>query len=205
MNQTRDFGVDALDRLTDTTYDGFAAVESATLDLLGNREAAAERTGVAWSYGGVNAANEYASVAGAAVSYDARGNLSVDEEGRRCFYDEQSRLTEIRAAAGDETLLLGCVYDALGRRVAVSERDEFGAVRTRHIYWDGRREIEEWDAAALPDGLLRSHVNGTQYVDERIATLAAGGVAGLAAREGLRQPARESHGPYRSRFHSSLA
>ncbi len=112
----RDFTVDRLDRLTGTGYNETGTTEESTLDLLGNRESHTSRAGAVTSYGPVNPANEYSTIAGSAVSYDEAGNLTVDEDGRQYLYDEHNRLTQIKAA--DETMLANYTYDALGRRIA---------------------------------------------------------------------------------------
>ncbi len=156
----RVFTVDNLDRLVTTDYAEFGVPETATFDLLGNRESFAARDGGTTNYGPVSTANEYATIDGLSVQYDAAGNLTVDEDGRQYFYDEQNRLTELRDAGN--VVLAAYTYDALGRRVTAT----IGGVTTRH-YYDGRREIEERDAA---DVRLAYHVNGGQYIDERVAT-----------------------------------
>jgi RHS repeat-associated protein len=101
---------------------------------------------------------------------DAAGNLSVDEDGRQYFYDEQNRLTLVKKPDG--TPLQSYAYDALGRRV--TSKDELGNFKVRY-YYDGQSVIEERnDATDVPGsataGLLRYHIHGGQYVDEHIAT-----------------------------------
>ena len=166
VTDDRAFMVDQLNRLTATEYFGSGETESSTFDLVGNRESHTNRAGETTEYGSVNQANEYASIGGLTVSYDAAGNLSVDESGRQFSYDERNRLTQIKAA--DETVLANYTYDALGRRI-VAEFDPdhpTDAVTVRYTY-DGQNVIEERDEN---DGRLRYHVNGAQYVDERVAT-----------------------------------
>ncbi|MGD8454650.1 MAG: hypothetical protein PVJ57_22785, partial [Phycisphaerae bacterium] len=162
----RVFAVDDLDRLTGTTYDELGSTESTTFDLLGNREMHTDRAGTTTPYGPVNAANEYPAIDGYALAYDAAGNLIVDEEGREYDYDEFDRLTEVRDV--EEAVLVRYTYDALGRRVLseFSPNDPPNAYTIRYVY-DGRRIIEERDAA---DALTCYHVNGAQFIDERVAT-----------------------------------
>jgi YD repeat-containing protein len=101
------------------------------------------------------------TIGGAAVSYDAGGNLSRDEAGRYFDYNEANRLSQVRAADGT-TVLAGYTYDALGRRITAT----IGGTTTRY-YYDGQTVIEERDGG---DARLRYHINGSQYIDERVAT-----------------------------------
>jgi RHS repeat-associated protein len=160
----RAFTVDRLNRLTGTEYFENGQVESTTFDLVGNRESHTDRAGTVTAFGTVNAANEYPTIGGIAVTYDAAGNLSVDQNGRQYSYEEHNRLTQIKAA--DETVLANYTYDALGRRITFN--DPVAAVTTRY-YYDGQSVIEERNGA---DARVRFHVNGAQYIDERVATFA---------------------------------
>ncbi len=107
----RTFVPDDLDRLLETAYADSASTEQSTFDLLGNRETHSARSGPETEYGPVNAANEYPSVAGQPVTYDAAGNLTADEEGRHYAYDEQNRLTEVRDAGN--TVVAAYAYACL--------------------------------------------------------------------------------------------
>ena len=158
----RTFTVDWLDRLTATEYLETGRTESATLDLVGNRESHTNRADETTVYGPVNEANEYAMIGTSGVSYDAAGNLAADEDGRQYFYDERNRLTEVRAS--DDTVLANYTYDALGRRI--SFEDPVAGVTTRY-YYAGQQVIEERDAS---DTRVRYHVNGAQYLDEPVTT-----------------------------------
>jgi len=60
--------------------------------------------------------------------------------------------------------LANYTYDGLGRRIVFE--DPVAAVTTRY-YYDGQSVIEERDAA---DARVRFHVNGTQFIDERVTT-----------------------------------
>ncbi|MCK4660485.1 MAG: hypothetical protein KAV82_13265 [Phycisphaerae bacterium] len=158
----RAFTVDRLDRLTGTGYQETGTTEESIFDLVGNREEHTNRANDTTVYGPANEANEYADVGGNPVEYDEAGNLSVDEDSRQYTYDEQNRLIQIRAA--DDTVLANYTYDALGRRI--SFEDPVAGVATRY-YYAGQSVIEERDAS---DVLARYHVNGAQYLDERVAT-----------------------------------
>lgn len=156
----RAFTLDGLNRLTNTAYAQTGTNESSTLDLVGNRESYTDRAGAATAYTLANAANEYATVGGNAVQYDAAGNLTVDEDGRTYQYDERNRLIEVRDSGTN--LLASYSYDALGRRIVAT----IGTVTTRY-YYDGQNVIEERDGS---DVRVRYHVNGPQFIDERVAT-----------------------------------
>ena len=161
----RVFGLDSLDRLTGTQYAETDTDEQTLFDLVGNRERHTDRAGETLDFALANPANEYATIGGVAVTYDAAGNLARDEDGRYYDYDEQNRLTEIRADNGT-TVLARYRYDALGRRITFEDPVAGRVVR---YYYDGSRVIEERDAG---DARLRYHVNGAQYIDERVATYA---------------------------------
>jgi YD repeat-containing protein len=158
----RAFTVDRLNRLTDTEYFENGQIETTTFDRVGNRESHTNRAGTVTAYGAINPANEYPTIGGSAVTYDAAGNITVDQDGRQYAYDEQNRLIQIKAA--DDTVLANYTYDALGRRIVFE--DPVAAVTTRY-YYDGQSVIEERDAA---DARLRFHVNGAQFIDERVTT-----------------------------------
>lgn len=161
----RAFTVDRLNRLTGTEYFENSQFESTTFDLVGNRESHTNRAGTVTGYGIANPANEYPSIGGATVLYDEAGNLTVDQDGRQYTYDEQNRLIQIRALDGT-TELANYTYDALGRRILFENPDPITPVTTRY-YYDGQSVIEERDAA---DVRLRFHVNGAQFIDERVTT-----------------------------------
>jgi RHS repeat-associated protein len=158
----RAFTVDRLNRLKGTEYFENGQVESTTLDLVGNRESHTDRAGAVTGYGPVNAANEYPTIGGSPITYDAAGNLAIDQAGRQYSYDEHNRLKQIKNAAN--VVLANYTYDALGRRITFN--DPVAAVTTRY-YYDGQSVIEERNAA---DARIRYHVNGSQFIDEHVAT-----------------------------------
>jgi len=181
----RGFQVDRLNRLVGTAYYGSGEAEATTFDRLGNREAHVNRQGETTQYTLANPANEYAAINGQAVQYDGTGNLSRDEDGRGYAYDEQNRLVRVFEDTNGngvhdagETVLANYAYDAFGRRV---EFENLGASTTTRYYYaagpgsagNGVSVIQERDAA---DNLVRSHVHGTQYLDERVTTFEATGL-----------------------------
>ncbi|GMU22689.1 MAG: hypothetical protein AMXMBFR13_27740 [Phycisphaerae bacterium] len=103
----RTFVVDDLDRLVGTHFADTGEYETNWLDLVGNREMFLARSGAVSTYtladGAEGLANQYGTINGQPVVYDAAGNLIVDEVGRRYSYDEQNRLTEVRKPAPDDT------------------------------------------------------------------------------------------------------
>ncbi len=178
----RAFTVDRLNRLIDTDYFENGQVESTTFDLVGNRESHTDRAGTITAYGTVNPANEYPTIGGSAVTYDEAGNLAVDQDGRQFAYDEQNRLIQIKAS--DATVLATYIYDALGRRIVFG--DPVAGVTTRY-YYDGQSVIEERDGTCPGsdcDARRRFHVNGAQFIDERVATYTEAATASPSGRPG---------------------
>jgi RHS repeat-associated protein len=159
-NDNRVFTVDSLNRLTNTDFTATAESESVVLDLAGNRESHTDRDSTTTAYVLENAANEYSTIGGTSVTYDEAGNLSVDESGRQYTYDERNRLIEVKDAG--LATLASYTYDALGRRIAATIDGQ-----TTRYYYRGSSVIEERDQS---DVRKRYHVNGGQYVDERVTS-----------------------------------
>jgi RHS repeat-associated protein len=90
-----------------------------------------------------NAANELASWAGTAHSYDDNGNLTSDSQ-RTYTYDSRNRLKTIAGAA-----TASFSYDAMGRR---TDRT-VGAVGTGYLY-DGANAVQELSGASVKADLL---------------------------------------------------
>jgi len=157
--------------------------------LVGNRESHTTREGVTTAYTLATAANEYATVGGAPVLYDAagnpgratnacafhcgeaasrvQGNLIQDEAGWQYVYDERSLLTQVKDDSGGA--LANYTYDALGRRIIF---EDVVAGTTKRYYYDGASLIQERNGS---DVLTQYHVSGRQYIDERVATMDSGG------------------------------
>jgi RHS repeat-associated protein len=105
-----------------------------------------------------NGLNQIASIAGAAASYDANGNMTVDPStGWSYGYDVENRL--ITATHGGVTRTLA--YDPLGRLASLTAPS--GTTRFLH---DGDRIVEEYDGAGV---MLRRHGFG-QGPDDVIVT-----------------------------------
>jgi RHS repeat-associated protein len=89
--------------------------------------------------------NRYANVAGAAFSYDGRGNLTSD--GSRSFtYDVENHLLSV---SGPTSVTL--TYDPLGRLLTTTS----GSTTTRYLY-EGERLIAEYNGGTL----LRRYAHG---------------------------------------------
>jgi len=134
---------------------------------VGNRESHTTREGVTTAYTLATAANEYATVGGAPVVYDAAGNLIQDEAGWQYVYDERSLLTQVKDDSGG--VVANYTYDALGRRIIF---EDVVAGTTKRYYYDGASLIQERNGS---DVLTQYHVSGRQYIDERVATMDSGG------------------------------
>jgi YD repeat-containing protein len=116
------------------------------------------------AYAAANALNQYPSVAGVALGYDANGNLTGD--GVWSYgYDAENRLV----SATRSGVTIGYGYDAAGRR---RSRTVNGTVTS--FLSAGDQEIAEYDQAGA---LVRRFVWGAG-LDDLVATInAAGGVA----------------------------
>ncbi len=123
-----------------------------------------------------NALNQYTAVAGAALSYDADGNLTGDGGGAWSYgYDPQGRL--VSAAKAGVAIAYG--YDAAGRR---RSRARNGVV-TGFLFWAGAQEIAEYDGAGA---LVRRHVPGPgPGLDEPLAAVGPARVRRFNHADGL--------------------
>ncbi|MCG3138842.1 MAG: hypothetical protein HJJLKODD_02711 [Phycisphaerae bacterium] len=169
-NVTYDY--DGLHRVESATYG--TGVESFDMDLLGNRDEYSDTRpgGATIAYGPNNPANEYSTVGGTTVDYDLAGNLTGDERGFGYGYDFENRLVKIfDDDNGDgvqdqgEDTLWSAVYDALGRRVRVTNHE---SPATIHYYYDGQRVVAEYAWSGNSESLKRYFIDGPQYIDEHI-------------------------------------
>jgi RHS repeat-associated protein len=92
--------------------------------------------------------------------YDAAGNLCVDTNGYKYFYDYENRLEQIKDSS--EVVKAEFTYDALGRRIEKIEYDTTN-ITTRY-YYDGWRVLSETDAA----GVKQRHYVYGNYLDEAL-------------------------------------
>ncbi len=120
-----------------------------------------------------NGLNQYASVGGAALTYDGRGNLTSDSS-RAFAYDVYNRLTGVSGSAA-----LTLAYDPAGRLTQTIA----GAATTRFLYDPGSGSgagglsiIGEYDGSGA---LLRRHVHGPA-VDEPLVSYDGAGTTNRA-------------------------
>ena len=173
------YSYDSLHRLVSADYETADGSESFNYDLLGNRQGLSgysdSRSGGAdVAYGPNNKANEYMTIGGQEVLYDAAGNLIRDEDGLGYGYDVENRLTRVFQDTnangvyneGVDTLLVEYAYDALARRIEKADYTvaESPPLTTRYVY-DGQNVIEEINTNGT---LERYYINGPTYIDERI-------------------------------------
>nr|MDA3959686.1 RHS repeat-associated core domain-containing protein [Planctomycetota bacterium] len=160
------FGYDDEDRLTSWTRTGPGTPPSLTqtwdLSLVGDWDQTTV-DGVPESRGH-NAVHEATTVGAANLSYDAKGNLTVDERGQGLSWDVENRLAAAVNLAEDDDSA-SYVYDALGRRVAKGVVKD-GVTSTRVFVCSGPRVLSEY-----VDGVLdRSYVYGG-YVDDVVGMI----------------------------------
>ena len=161
-----EYGYDTLYRLTDIDYNvGDAVTEQYVYDNLGNRSTYTRDTAsTAYAANGVN---EYTSIGGVSVHYDANGNLSRDEDDFEYTYDHENRLIGVSYEGAGSTQVAAFEYDALGRMISSQLRfdtDADGQTETLKYYYDGQNAIAEYDPS---DNLSRRYVHGGTYIDER--------------------------------------
>jgi RHS repeat-associated protein len=146
---TTHYAYDSLSRLiSETAPSGFQT--SYSYDALGNRMLAADVSYVA------NSLNQYTSVDGDPVSYDANGNLTqrLTARGLTIYqYDFENRLTQTTNSLGTVTY----AYDPLGRRI--SKTSAAGSIRYLHDGWDVIQERDDTGS------ILASYVHGLR-IDE---------------------------------------
>jgi len=86
-------------------------------------------------------------------------------------YDYDNRLTQVSYEGGGSAQVAHFEYDALGRMISAQLRfdsDVDGDSATSKYYYDGQNVLAEYDGS---DNLVRRHVHGTTYVDERAVLL----------------------------------
>ena len=131
----------------------------------------------------INNLNQYTQITHSDDSYhtcdyDPAGNLRRDMNDYHYYYDEESRLVEIRGA-DDLTMVAAYDYDGLGRRVRRLRRMPGGEVEESLYYYDNReRVIAEYEKAASEDDfeISRCFVYGNN-IDEALAMYEPGNAA----------------------------
>ena len=168
------------------TWGDLARAQEWHLDGLGNWRTFVQKAGTAGAQPVSEARvdnpfNQYASIGGAAQTYDANGNLLVGSvgpagEARQLKWDAFNRLREVRMASGgggggEGTLIASYVYDAGNRRVrkAVAAGSGVpGAGTSTDYYYTGWQIGETRNPAVSPSAPLRQFVFGN-YIDEPLA------------------------------------
>ncbi|AGA25728.1 RHS repeat-associated core domain-containing protein [Singulisphaera acidiphila] len=82
-----------------------------------------------------NAQNQVTGVGASTLTYDANGNMTTDETGRRFVYDGWNRLMEVKNS--NNNLLVDYTYDSLGRRIS----GDNGTVV--HLYYSAQWQMLE--------------------------------------------------------------
>ena len=121
-------------------------------------------------------AHEVTAVGGQAVTYDAKGNITDDDQGRGYVWDADNHLESVTVSSGAAVGVPGThsyEYDALGRRVSKTS----GGITTVFVSLTvpipplggtGGQVITEYTAGAVTESPLRETVYGS-YVDEPMA------------------------------------
>jgi RHS repeat-associated protein len=168
---TGENGFDDDDRLVYRNQGNGDLVEEWELSLVGDWEQFT-RNGVPESrtHG---PAHELLTLGSATLSYDSRGNLTTDEQGRILAWDADNRLTSVDGDA-DTAVDVEYVYDAFSRRVARREWDRtdlMNPVSTTEVYvhWEDDM-IADFASGAVPTSPLREYVLGLR-IDDLVAMI----------------------------------
>jgi RHS repeat-associated protein len=100
-----------------------------------------------------NAQNQYTAVGNIGPSYDANGNLTVDENGKKLSWDAWNRPVQVLTSGGSANY----TYDALGRRITENE-----AGRATDVYFSSGWQVLEEDTSS---GMQAQYVWSPVYVD----------------------------------------
>ena len=103
-----------------------------------------------------NRVHEVTAIAGVALSYDAKGNLTQDEQGQRYTWDPENRLATATVPPTATTLgtVASYAYDALGRRLSKTVNG-----RVTRFWHDGAQVVQESEQAAVPS---QAEFNGAE-------------------------------------------
>jgi len=88
-----------------------------------------------------NAVHQISTIAGKSLTYDARGNITVDDKGDKLSFDLMNRLLDYTTASGTKVTY---AYDAFGRKVAST----VGSTTTNYVY-AGSQVIAEYTNGTL--------------------------------------------------------
>lgn len=82
-----------------------------------------------------NAQNQVTGVGASTLTYDANGNMTTDETGRKFVYNGWNRLMEVKDSSNNP--LVDYTYDALGRRISGDNGTEV------HLYYSAQWQMLE--------------------------------------------------------------
>jgi RHS repeat-associated protein len=106
--------------------------------------------------------NRYTSIGGNSISHDDAGNLTVDKDGYKYFYDYENRVVRIQKPDGlggwDDVAQMA--YDTLGRRIRVI--DSVASTTTLYYYNPEWQCLAEYSGA----GTLQRYFVYGNYIDE---------------------------------------
>ena len=149
---------DALDQLA-----GFARgthTQAWDYDAVGNFEGVTTDGGTPQTRT-ANAQNQITSIGGATTpTYDANGNMTGDETGRRLVYDAWNRLVAVKDSGG--TVLKTYGYDGLGRRV---QETVTATSVTTDLYYSAQWQVLEEQVAG---DTTQRYVWSPVYVDAMV-------------------------------------
>ena len=166
-------GYDKTDRVTHWERTGNSDSQDWTLDRIGNWNSTAGTL----SGNSFNEARTHNDVheltvitpsgqSGINVTYDDKGNMTVDANGNTLVWDIDNHLISVTSA---QSSLVSFTYDALGRRIS----KEDGSAETVFIS-NGQQVVEEYSVSGGNYTLERSYVHGT-YIDDIVAKIEGGG------------------------------
>jgi RHS repeat-associated protein len=104
-----------------------------------------------------NLQNQVIAVGGANLSFDANGNMTVDEQGRTFIWDAWNRLVEVNQGS---TTLVEYQYDGLKRRIV-----EDDGTSERHLYYSDQWQVLE---ERVGGDTVTQYVWSAVYVDAMI-------------------------------------
>ncbi|AGA25127.1 RHS repeat-associated core domain-containing protein [Singulisphaera acidiphila] len=116
-----------------------------------------------------NAQNQVTGVSASTLTYDANGNMTTDETGRKFIYDGWNRLTAVKNSSNN--LLVDYTYDALGRRITGDNGTEV------HLYYSAQWQMLEERISGIA---VAQNVWSPIYVDALVLRdRDAGGLDGI--------------------------
>ncbi len=132
------------------------------MDGLGNRTGSQTLSDNTVSFTVESLTNRYTAIGGNSISHDDAGNLTVDKDGYKYFYDYENRVVKIEKPDGlggwDDVAEVA--YDALGRRIRVI--NSVASETTLYYYNPEWQCLAEYSGA----GALQAYYVYGNYIDE---------------------------------------